>query len=388
MIPDLPTYFVRKIFKSLIWILAVVLSLAACETQEKQLSKEKNRDTCSVAYDTAYAEWLGNQAKKIDSFFTAKYNKRQFNGAILFADQGNVIIKEVYGYANRQREDTLTIDAAFQLASVSKPLTALAVLWLEERGHLSLEDSIQQYFPEFPYEGINIRLLLSHRSGLPNYMYFSEELWTDRSIPISNQDVVCLMQTYRPNIYYIPDYRYNYCNTNYALLAAIVEQVSGMRFDDFMEQHIFRPIGMHDTFVYTKLETHARNLSTVGYHRGRIAEDNYLNGVTGDKGIYSTVEDLFKLDQALYRGKLISHESQQQAFTAVHPELYDHDNYGLGWRINQQPDCSKIVFHSGWWKGYRTHFFRLLDKQQTIIVLSNTNRSRFIKTKELLTLME
>ena len=388
MNPVSPTYISRNIFNGLLWLLAGLLSLAACQTQDRHVTREQKPDTCNLAYDTAYAEWLGGKAKKIDSFFTARYNQRQFNGAILFADQGNVILKRVYGYANIGQKDTLTMDAAFQLASISKPLTALAVLWLEERGYLSLEDSVQHYFPKFPYDGINIRLLLSHRSGLPNYMYFSEDLWTDRSVPISNQDVVCLMETYRPNIYYIPDYRYNYCNTNYALLAAIVEKVTEMRFDDFMEQHIFEPQGMYDTFVYTKLETQAKRLSTVGYHRGRIAEDNYLNGVTGDKGIYSTVEDLFKLDQALYQGTLISRESQKKAFTAAHPELYDHDNYGLGWRINQRPDCSKIVFHSGWWKGYRTHFFRLLDKQQTIIVLSNTNRSRFIRTNELLSLME
>ena len=380
--------------KSLLSLMAGMVFFSSCQTTQPEVSQTEvsqnniKPDSCKIAYDTSYAVWLSNKAKQIDKFFTAKYQKRQFNGAILFADQGNVIIKKTYGYANRQQKDTLTLDDSFQLASISKPLTALAVLWLKERNYLSLDDSIQQYFPKFPYQDITVRLLLTHRSGLPNYMYFSEDLWTDKNVPISNQDVVCLLQTYRPNIYYIPDYRYNYCNTNYALLAAIVEKVTDMGFDDFMEQYIFKSLGMANTFVYTKLETDADKQATVGYHRGRVAEDNYLNGVAGDKGIYSTVEDLFKLDQALYQEKLISQESMNQAFTAAHPELYAHDNYGLGWRINQQPDCSKMVFHSGWWKGYRTHFFRLLDEKQTIIVLSNTNRSRFIGTSDLLSLME
>ena len=378
----------------MVWLVGLLI-ISACQTNKPQTGQKVSgpavaelEDTCKIPYDTAYSRWLSFKANKIDSFFTDKYEKRQFNGAILFADQGNVILKKAYGFAEIREKDSLKLSSAFQLASVSKPLTALAVLWLEERGHLSLQDSIQKFFPGFPYEEITIELLLSHRSGLPNYMYFSEKYWNDRSVPISNQDVVCMMQTFQPNIYYIPDYRYNYCNTNYALLAAIVEKVSGMSFSEFMDLHIFDPLGMRDTYVYTKLEADASDQSTIGYHRGRVAEDNYLNGVTGDKGVYSTVEDLFRLDQALYDERLLSKESLNKAFTAAHPELYDHDNYGLGWRINQRPDCSKIVFHSGWWKGYRTHFFRLLDKKQTIVVLSNTNRSRFITTRHLLSLME
>ncbi len=370
------------------WITGVLI-LSACHTKKPQIEEKiVLEDSCGLPYDTAYSQWLSNKANQIDSFFTAKYEKQQFNGTILFADQGNVIIKKAYGYADIRKKDSLQLNSAFQLASVSKPLTALAVLWLEERGYLSLEDSIQRFIPNFPYKGINLKLLLSHRSGLPNYMYFSEDYWTDRSIPISNQDVVCMMQTFQPNIYYIPDYRYNYSNTNYALLAAIVEQVSGMTFSNFMDRYIFEPLGMQDTYVYTKLEANASEQSTLGYHRGRVAEDNYLNGVTGDKGVYSTVEDLYKLDQALYNGDLLSRKNLDKAFTAAHPELYDHDNYGLGWRINERPDCSKVVFHSGWWKGYRTHFFRLLDQKQTIIVLSNTNRSRYIRTNDLLSLLE
>jgi len=379
----------QKLFSSLKVIVLILWVFSACqvEKQKTQTAQKPPQDSCSTAYDTAYAQWLRDKANKIDSFFTAKYERRQFNGSILFADRGNVIIKKAYGYANFQEQDTLEISSAFQLASISKPLTALGILWLAEKGYLSLRDSLQTFFPQLPYSGINVEMLLSHRSGLPNYMYFSDTFWPDRQVPISNRDVLCLMQTYQPDIYYIPDYRYNYCNTNYALLASIIEEVSEMSYSQFMETYVFESLGMHDTYVYRKT-LRDRQHSTVGYHRGRVAEDTYLNGVTGDKGIYSTVEDLFKLDQALYRHKFISEERSAQAFTAVHPELHDHDNYGLGWRINERPDCSKIVFHSGWWKGYRTHFLRLLDEQQTIIVLSNTNRSRFINTRDLISLLE
>lgn len=348
---------------------------------------DKNVD-CEVLYDTAYAQWMANKAQEIDSFFTKKHQIGQFNGTILFADGGNVIIKKAYGYADFQTKDTLNLNSAFQLASVSKPLTALAVVWLKEKGLISYDDSVQHFFPDFPYEGITVRMLLTHRSGLPNYMYFADEHWFDRQTPISNQDVLCLMKTFKPNIYYIPDYRYNYSNTNYSLLASIVEEVTEMRFSQFMEEYFFDPLGMHDSYIYSKAYSPDIEHSTLGYDNRRIAEDTYLNGVTGDKGVYSSVEDLFKLDQALYKETFLSKESIIEGYLAANPELYAHDNYGLGWRINEQPDCSKIVFHSGWWKGYRTHFFRLLDKKQTIIVLANTNRSRFINTRDLLELIE
>ncbi|MFP4095294.1 MAG: serine hydrolase domain-containing protein [Cyclobacteriaceae bacterium] len=379
----------RRLFSVLIILVVTFLGFSACEQKSQaEIVVSPDTDSCETSYDTAYAAWMAAKATKIDSFFIDKLARHQFNGTVLFADQGNVIIRKVYGYANIRAGDTLTLDSRFQLASVSKPITAMAVLYLADQGYLSLEDSIQKYYPLFPYEGITIRMLLTHRSGLPNYMYFSEDHWLNRQQPITNQDVVCLMQTYQPTIYYLPDFRYNYSNTNYALLAAIIEKVSGHPFRVFMEDYFFDILQMYDTQVYAKAEGVMPDQWTVGYDRGREAEDNYLNGVTGDKGVYSTVDDLFKLDQALYQPHFLSNGILQDAFTAANPELHAHDNYGLGWRINEQPDCSKMVYHSGWWKGYRTHFIRILDKEQTIIVLSNVNRSRFIKIEELVSLLE
>lgn len=381
----------------LLLLTGFIIWLQACQVEQTDQSKTQAKaevdtevDTldCENLYDTAYAQWMSDKARQIDDYFSAKHKVGLFNGTILFADGGNVIIKKAYGFANFREDDSLTVNSAFQLASVTKPLTALAIIWLKERGLISYDDSVQHFFPDFPYEGITVRMLLTHRSGLPNYMYFADEHWLDRQVPISNDDVLCLMKTYEPNIYYIPDYRYNYCNTNYSLLASIIEQVSDMSFGDFMKAYIFDSIGMDDSYVYSKASNPGIEHSTTGYDRRRVAEDTYLNGVTGDKGIYASVEDLFKLDQALYKESFLSQESLTEAYLAAHPELYAHDNYGLGWRINEQPDCSKIVFHSGWWKGYRTHFIRLLDKKQTIIVLANTNRSKYVSTRDLLELMD
>ena len=241
------------------------------------------------------------------------------------------------------------------------------------------------YFPDFPYENITIRMLLSHRSGLPEYMYFADKLWPSRSKPITNQDVLSLMIKFKPYKYYDPGKRYNYSNTNYCLLVLIIEKVSGMTFENFMKSQIFEPLGMNNSYVlrYEDIKEPEIENVVVGYNkRGRRAENSYLNGVVGDKGIFSTVEDLFKWDTAIYQGRLVSKETMEEAFKPAHKDLRLNDNYGFGWRINEN-DGDKIVFHSGWWKGFRTYYIRKLSEQKTIIVLTNTARHNFISIRKL-----
>lgn len=329
------------------------------------------------------------KAFKIDSFFTARHKLRLFNGTVLFAEKGRVIYSNAFGYSNFKKKIPLEVNTAFQLASITKPLTSCAVLMLVESGKLNLNDDVRKYFPEFPYEDVTIRLLLSHRSGLPDYMYFADKLWKSRRIFLSNQDMIDLMTLYKPYRYYKPDRRYNYSNTNYAILASIIEKVSGLTFADYLKQNIFDPLGMKNSFVYSKEKIKAAqgdNLA-IGYdHPRRRAENSYLNGIVGDKGIYSTVEDLFRWDQALYQGNLISLFTLEEAFTPAHRDLRDYDNYGFGWRINLN-NGDKVVFHSGWWKGFKTYFIRKIEEQKTIIILTNTANQHFLSIRRLSALL-
>ncbi|MCK5077586.1 MAG: serine hydrolase, partial [Calditrichia bacterium] len=156
----------------------------------------------------------------LDSFFTARNKMGLFNGAVLFAEYGEIVYENAFGFADFRKKDSMKVSDAFQLASVTKPLTAAAVLMLHDKKSLSIYDNVKKYIPDFPYEGISIKLLLTHRSGLPNYMYFADKHWPSRRKTIANTDVINLMKEFKPAIYYIPDYRYNYSNTNYALLAS------------------------------------------------------------------------------------------------------------------------------------------------------------------------
>ncbi len=329
-------------------------------------------------------------AARVDSFFQNRHKRGLFNGTVLFAEKNNVIYENALGYGNFRKKDTLEIDSKFQLASVSKTITSYAVMLLEQQGEISYRDSIRQFFPDFPYENITIRQLLIHRSGLPAYMYFADEYWKEpgKDITINNMDVIDLMIEYEPMRYYYPGQRYNYSNTNYCILAAIVAKVSGKSFEDFLTDEVFTPLGMLNTSIYNREEEPDNPYPVIGYKGRRRAGNTYLNGVVGDKGVYSTVEDLFRLNLALNEGSLVTKENLKEAYIPAHEELYDYDNYGYGWRINMRPDSSKVVYHTGWWKGFRSYFIRELETGKCIIVLTNRSRSGVFSTKELMRLFD
>ena len=371
-----------NIYRYLIFIPIVLFQLSCSKVESKRIDHPIIEvDTVDLRVDPAYSK----QASKIDSFFKSRTRRGLFNGTVLFAENESVVYKKSFGFANFRTKNSLKLHSQFQLASVTKPLTAYAIMLLEHKGLISYDDSLRKFFPEFPYENITVENLLTHRSGLPNYMYVADEYWKDkRNITITNDDVIDLFIEYEPQQYYKPDKRYNYNNSNYCLLASIIEAVSQQSFEDFMKTEIFDKLGMYNTFVYRKGDKTIEDHEVKGYRtRRRRAYDSYLNGVVGDKGIYSTVEDLYKFDQELYKGKLVPIEKINAAYEPAHPDLWDNDNYGFGWRINTKADSTKIVHHTGWWKGFRSYFIRDLDKKKTIIVLSNVSKYGVFGTQEL-----
>ncbi len=375
----------NKYCLTILFTFAILFVISCGKIENQQELTTQSADTLSLKIDTNYFLIAG----KIDTFFRNRYKIGVFNGAVLFADSGKIVFKGTYGYSNFRTRDTLKTTSAFQLASVTKPFTAYAIMLLKEREQIKYTDSLRKFFPEFPYDNISIRQLLTHRSGLPNYMYFADKYWPDRKSAISNEDVIKLMINYEPMKYYKPDFRYNYSNTGYSLLASIIEKVSGISYEDFMKKEIFEPLGMNNTSVYNKTKQPQNSNTIIGYlSRRRKADNTYLNGVIGDKGIYSTVEDLFIFDRAMYSGKLVSKEALEEAYLPAHKDLYDNDNYGLGWRINKRKDGSKIVHHEGWWKGFRAYLIRSLKEDKTIIVLSNVSRNGLLSVRELLELFE
>jgi CubicO group peptidase (beta-lactamase class C family) len=379
--------FIKHLLPALFFLLILPVMLApGCRNSQVSSGGEIEEPEPLVPVAPKYAEMTPRRAAVADSLrhYFDRLGKYGFNGTVLCAENGEIVFSKAYGYANLKTKDSLSMESPFQLASVSKPITALAVLILKEEGKLGIDDSVSKYIPELPYPGITIRHLLTHRSGLPNYMYFAEDDWPDKSIPLTNRDVIDLMAEHHYKPYYLPNRRYNYCNTNFSLLAYIVEKVSGMKFETFVQQRIFNPCHMVNASIYNKSVSPVNTHEVIGYPSGRTpAENSYLNGVVGDKGVYCSAYDLLMFDQALYHHTLVSDSTLRQAFRPQHKDLHINDNYGLGWRLDLADTTNPAIYHTGWWKGFRSYFIRELGEKRTIVILCNTNRSSRLNTHDL-----
>ncbi len=317
---------------------------------------------------------------EVEAFYDTNLVARSFNGALLVAKKGEIIFERYYGYFDLEKKDTLTEHSAFHLASVSKTFTAMAILKLTEQGKLKLDDDIKLYFPTLPYNGITIKMLLNHRSGLPNYLYFMQQLGWDIKQYCDNNDVLNYLIQYQPPLNRQPNTHFSYCNTNYVLLGLIIEKASGRNYGDYLQHIFFKPLKMYDTHVFT-ISDSGRVMPSYNW-RGKREGLTFLDKGYGDKNIYSTVRDLLKWDQALDNNKIFTQQSLDEAFTPYSNEKPGIKNYGYGWRMNIYPNGKKIIFHGGWWHGNNTMLMRLVQDSATIIILGNKyNRNVYEVTK-------
>lgn len=359
-----------RLFKHLVNILAFICLLAGCSSGPGG----KHNDDDSITY---YPPTPGKLEKsgfrsyynQIKAFYDTVLLARGFNGAFLVAKKGAVIFERYNGSANLQKKDSLNEHSAFHLASVSKTFTAMGVLYLAQAGRVSLDDDIRNFFPGLPYEGITVKMLLSHRSGLPNYIYFLQKLGWDIKKYSTNQDVLNYLIRFHPDVTNSPGKHFTYCNTNFILLALIIEKVSALSYPRFMKHTFFEPLQMNDTYVFTLADT-LTAMSSYDW-RGRPEQLTFLDGEYGDKNIYTTARDLLKWDQALYTNQLFSKETMDAAFTPYSNEKPGIRNYGYGWRMNIYPNGKKVIYHNGWWHGSNTVLIRLIEDSATVIVLGN-----------------
>lgn len=308
-------------------------------------------------------------------YFEETLKRSRFNGAILVARNGKIVFEEYSGLKDVLKGDAIDSSTAFHLASVSKTFTAMSILKLAEEGTVLLDESVSKYLAGFPFSKISIRDLLSHRSGLPNYVHFVEKLGWDTHRYVTNQDILNLfiqhaekLKPGRPNAYF------DYCNTNYALLALVVEKVAKTSFAKFLDSSFFKPLGMTHSFVF---DTTQSNKVLQSYKFNNRREPMmFLDAVYGDKNIYSTPRDMMKWDWALLPGNLFTQHTLEEAFKGYSYERRGLRNYGLGWRLYEMPSGKKIIYHNGWWHGNNTVFSRLPADSTVIIVLGNKfNRS-------------
>jgi CubicO group peptidase (beta-lactamase class C family) len=305
----------------------------------------------------------------LNDFFDSALLKTGFNGGVLVAKDGAIVFEKYQGKKDLRGSDTMSANTPLHLASTSKTFTAVATLRLIQENKLSLNDSLSKFFPGFPYPGITVKMLLSHRSGLPNYVYFMDHSTWDKKKKATNEDMLNMLYSERPNPAFTPNTHFSYCNTNFVLLAMIIEKVTGRSFPEYMRTNFFEPLRMKDTYVFTAKDTLTATPSFT--HSGGYWDYDFLDGTYGDKNIYSTPRDLLKWDQALYTEQILTRAWLDSAFTPNSNERASVHNYGLGWRMQLLPNGKKIVYHFGKWHGFNAAFARLTDEKATIIILGN-----------------
>jgi CubicO group peptidase (beta-lactamase class C family) len=314
---------------------------------------------------------------EIEKIFDRAYDEKRFNGQVLYAENGQILLQKTYGFADLQKKTKMDNSWRFQLSSTSKPFTATAILKLYEEQKIDIDKPVKHYLPDFPFsDAITVKHLLQHRSGLPDYIHLADKNW-DKKTTFTNRDLSPLFKKVQAKVKFAAGAKFDYCNTNYAYLALLVEKYSGFTFAYYLKTKIFDPLGMTRTFVYNHAKGRpAETVKGYSYSRRRGYYERpveFLDGTVGDKGIYSTAEDLFRFDQALLSDDFLSEKSRSLMLTPAEPLCETHDNdYGLGFRIKRDTVCGDVrVFHNGWWNGFRSYYVHSPKNEKTLIWLNN-----------------
>ncbi len=321
---------------------------------------------------------------KVDSLVKAK-SESGFNGSVLVLNNGNEICKKSFGYANFETKELLNNNSVFELASCSKQFTGMAIMILAEQGKLNYSDTIQKYIPGLPYKNITIENLLTHTSGLPDYMELMEKHW-DKKKFATNYDIVELFKKFKPKVSFSPNEQFEYSNTGYALLSIIIEKASGMTYAEFLMKNIFQPLGMENTRVYNTRRSKNEKINNYAYGyvypyklKKYVLPDSlpdykyviYMDAITGDGTVNTSISDLQIWDGAIRQNKLVSKNTIDKAFSPHKLKDGKESNYGYGQFVVNNDKNERLIYHGGAWPGYATFILHFIDKQITIIILSN-----------------
>ena len=312
---------------------------------------------------------------KLDSLLKRIHKRHDFHGSILVAKNGKILYSNYIGYANFKKKDPINNASIFQLASVSKQFTAAAIMLLYERNQLQLTDTVNNYFPNFPYKNVTIKNLLNHTSGLPKYFWVAEHKWKQKKAP-TNSEMMTLLESSSVERFFKPGRNFDYSNTGYFVLASIIEKVSGTSFSTFMKKNIFDPLEMNDSFVYSFENNKVKENQLIGYrlYRGwrHLKINSTVNdAIVGDKNIYATSEDLFKWTLGLNNGKLLSKKSLDLMYAKGETIYGRKIPYGFGFRIRTKKQ--KTIYHHGKWNGFSTGLTRYPEDNLVVIILEHTS---------------
>lgn len=315
--------------------------------------------------------FINSKKRDIEAFYKKNWPNNSLNGGFLVAKNGYIIFEKYEGYSNFRKKTLITADTPLHLASVSKVITATAILKLINAKKIDLDQKVNTILKTFPYPEVTIKTLLDHRSGMRSYSYFTDkkEIW-DRHKILTNKELLNLLATKNIALESKTNTRFAYCNTNYAILALVIEKITGLSYKEAMKQMIFEPLGMTNTFVMDYDKDRKKVSPSYKANRVEIGMD-YLDAIYGDKNIYSTPRDLLKLDRARNSPSFLEPKLLNQVFIGYSNEHKGIKNYGLGIRMINWETGQTLYYHNGWWHGNTSSYVPLRKENVTIIALSN-----------------
>lgn len=357
----------------LIWC---VLFLNACQngSLEERVSRQRSVQEVDNTFIPDFPEpnksYIKSKQRVIHRFYKKFLNPNYFSGMFLVAKNGKMIYEQCSGFSNYRRKMPITPNTPIHVASISKVATALAVLRLVDQKLLILDEDVRTYLKHFPYKGITVRMLLNHRSGIPYYGYFTFKTW-HLGKTLHNKDVLDLIKKHRFPLNFPPNRKFAYSNTNYALLALIVEEVTDKKFSKAMNDLIFDPLNMKHSFIYDG--QFARDSISQSYNSQWVNQGfDYMDAVYGDKNMYTTARDLMRMDAGTYSTNFLSDSLRKQLYKGYSYEQQGKNNYGLGIRLKEMEGRDPCFFHSGWWHGNTGCYTTL--RQDTVCIIAISNR--------------
>ena len=386
-------------------LLFMVIAIVGISNHSRKKSKLPLIDPISVSSSATMEEKL----RSIDRWLLALSKKKRFNGAILISKDNKPDLMKTYGYQDFKREKLLTHQSSFRLGSVSKQFTAMAIMILNNQGKLKYDDSVQKYLPSFPYSDVSILHLLTHTSGIADYMnlalkeYFSlftkigfymnqsmvnlfydgePSEYKDHYTILTSNDVLNMIGKYRERRLFLAGEKYVYSNTGYVILSLIVEAVSGQTFESFLDKEIFIPLNMENSSFWNLFTLPGKLSNRVeGTNGKRLNDYSWMDGVSGDGSVFLSIEDFLKWDRALKNHTLIPQSKFDKALVPFVSSKGDTTFYGFGWSLSKE---GTSISHGGSWLGAVTYIYRKLDTDAMFVLLeSSTSKYSYAIRKEI-----
>lgn len=390
-----------KKFRAL-WILSFALAFTACK---KEGSKAQNDEEKGGKYHSDLPNYENVDLTKvfapedsqladkdhvvstINEYYNRIWEGTNLSGGVLVAKGDDILFEKYRGFGRDGHTMPINENVAMHVASVSKPITAMAVMKLIEAGKLTLDTHLTELFPGFPYPEITVGMLLKQRSGLPKYEHFLEDAKVPKANFITNKFVLDFIIKNKPELARKPDTGFMYCNTNFALLAMVIEKITKTPFPQAMQEMVFKPLKMTHTYIFQEKDIPTAAQSFIGGGK-KLYPVEYLDLIYGDKNVYTTPRDLYNFSKALFSKDFLKPEFKDLIFQPYSNEKAGINNYGIGFRMKIFDNGTKLTYHNGWWHGSNAVFGHLLNSKVTIIAIGNVYSNRVYSTLSLSGLFE